>query len=89
MKQHKLSPILIIISLLLIGLSCYSPINSRGKDIDETLTNWPQTNSNFINIKLHIFNTGMNKVSPLLVGSPAPWRPAPAFLIEHPIHGLI
>jgi N-acyl homoserine lactone hydrolase len=40
-------------------------------------------------LRLHVFNTGMNRVSSLLIGSPAPWRPAPAFVIEHPKHGLI
>jgi N-acyl homoserine lactone hydrolase len=40
-------------------------------------------------LRLHVFNTGMNHVSPLLVGSPAPWRPVPAFVIEHPERGLI
>ncbi len=40
-------------------------------------------------LRLHVFNTGMNRVSPLLVGSPAPWRSAPAFVIEHPVRGLI
>jgi len=36
-----------------------------------------------------VFNTGENRVSPLLVGSPAPWRPVPAFVIEHPTQGLV
>lgn len=40
-------------------------------------------------LRLHVFNTGANRVSSLLVGSPAPWRPVPAFVIEHPSQGLI
>jgi len=40
-------------------------------------------------LRLHVFNTGMNRVSPLLVGSPAPWRPVPAFVLEHLRQGLI
>ncbi len=40
-------------------------------------------------LRLHVFNTGANRVSPLLVGSPAPWRPVPAFVIEHPNRGLV
>jgi N-acyl homoserine lactone hydrolase len=41
-------------------------------------------------VRLHVFNTGMNRMSPLLVpDSDPPWRPAPAFVIEHPREGLI
>jgi len=40
-------------------------------------------------LRLHVFNTGFNRVSSLLVGSPAPWRPVPAFVLEHPSQGLI
>lgn len=40
-------------------------------------------------LKLHVFNTGFNQMSELLVPSPAPWRPVPAFVIEHPQFGLI
>lgn len=40
-------------------------------------------------LRLHIFNTGMNRMSSLLVGAQRPWRPAPAFAIEHPKHGWL
>jgi glyoxylase-like metal-dependent hydrolase (beta-lactamase superfamily II) len=40
-------------------------------------------------LKIHVFNTGFSKMSHLLVPSPAPWRPIPAFVIEHPKHGFI
>ncbi|ATB32322.1 hypothetical protein MEBOL_005799 [Melittangium boletus DSM 14713] len=40
-------------------------------------------------LRLHVFNTGMNRMSALLVGEHRPWRPAPAFVIEHPREGLI
>jgi glyoxylase-like metal-dependent hydrolase (beta-lactamase superfamily II) len=40
-------------------------------------------------LRLHVFNTGMNRMSALLVGAERPWRPAPAFVIEHPTHGLV
>lgn len=40
-------------------------------------------------LRLHVFNTGMNRVSSVLVGSPRPWRPAPAFVVEHPTRGLL
>jgi N-acyl homoserine lactone hydrolase len=40
-------------------------------------------------LRLHVFNTGMNRMSSLLVGSTRPWRPAPAFVLEHPREGLV
>jgi len=40
-------------------------------------------------LRLHVFNTGVNRMSPLLVGANPPWRPAPAFVIEHPREGLV
>lgn len=40
-------------------------------------------------LRLHVFNTGMNRMSALLVGHHPPWRPAPAFVIEHPREGLV
>ncbi|ATB36253.1 hypothetical protein CYFUS_001667 [Cystobacter fuscus] len=40
-------------------------------------------------LRLHVFNTGANRMSSLLVGDVRPWRSAPAFVIEHPRHGLI
>ena len=40
-------------------------------------------------LKLHVFNTGMNRMSWFLVGDARPWRPVPAFVIEHPNEGLI
>lgn len=40
-------------------------------------------------LKIHIFNTGFSQMSSLLVPSPSPWRPDPAFVIEHPKYGLI
>ncbi len=79
---------LLTILILVLFTSCYLPKNIQGIEIKNQLVNWekPYTSTN---IKLHVFNTGMNRVSPWLVGSPAPWRPAPAFLIEHPTFGLI
>ncbi len=40
-------------------------------------------------VRLHVFNTGWNRMSWLLVGDSRPWRPVPAFVLEHPRHGLI
>ncbi|MFQ6677531.1 MAG: MBL fold metallo-hydrolase [Fidelibacterota bacterium] len=79
---------LLTIFILVLSTSCYIPKNIRGIEIENQLVNWEKIYT-AADIKLHVFNTGMNRVSPLLVGSPAPWRPAPAFLIEHPTFGLI
>lgn len=38
---------------------------------------------------LHVFETGSARMSPLLVGHEHPWRPVPAFVIDHPTLGLI
>ena len=74
--------------LLLAG--CYFPKNIEGPAIEKKLHGWEDwRDKSHPGLKLHIFNTGMNKVSSLLVGEHAPWRPAPAFLIEHPQQGLI
>ncbi|PCH53721.1 MAG: hypothetical protein COC22_01805 [Flavobacteriaceae bacterium] len=80
---------------LLLGLfffyhSFYFPVNIKGPSIKKkfyTLNNKPFNDS--IKLKLHVFNTGINKVSSLLVGDVNPWRPVPAFVIEHPKYGLI
>jgi len=80
---------------LLLGLffyfhGFYFPVNIKGPNIskkDYTLDNMPFNDS--IKLKLHIFNTGINKVSYLLAGDVNPWRPVPAFVIEHPKYGLI
>jgi glyoxylase-like metal-dependent hydrolase (beta-lactamase superfamily II) len=80
---------------LLLGLffywhGFYFAVNIKGPSIpkkDYTLDNIPFNDS--IKLKLHVFNTGVNKVSSLLVGEVNPWRPVPAFVIEHPKYGLI
>jgi N-acyl homoserine lactone hydrolase len=74
----------------LIGGGCYRPQELVGPKPPSTLVgviagSWPQTPG----MRLHVFNTGANRVSPLLAGSPALWRPAPAFVIEHPRRGLV
>ncbi len=40
-------------------------------------------------LRLHVLNTGANRMSALLVGQRRPWRAAPAFVLEHPRAGLI
>ncbi len=69
---------------------CYRAQETPGPVAPETLAgvraeDWPRIEG----LRLHVFNTGANRVSPLLVGSPAPWRPAPAFVVEHPSRGLL
>ncbi|RMD83385.1 MAG: MBL fold metallo-hydrolase [Candidatus Dadabacteria bacterium] len=69
---------------------CYRPKLVAGADPPRRLAGlagrtWPRV----AGMRLHVFNTGTNRVSPLLVGTPAPWRPAPAFVIEHPNRGLV
>jgi len=40
-------------------------------------------------LRLHVFNTSMNRMSWFAVGSVRPWRPNPVFVLEHPAQGLI
>ena len=83
----------VVLSILLSGTalwSCYRPqviAGPKPPDVREGLLRG--TFPKIAGLRLHVFNTGENKVSWLLVGSPAPWRPVPAFVIEHPNHGLI
>ncbi len=92
-KKKYSKPLLLL--LILFGLffyfhGFYFPVNIKGPTIekkDYTLNNIPFNDS--IKLKLHVFNTGINKVSYLLAGNVNPWRPVPAFVIEHPKYGLI
>lgn len=79
-----------LVAAALAQSGCYRPQVVAGEQPPATLAavtaeNWPAVTG----LILHVFNTGMNRVSPLLAGSPALWRPAPAFVIEHPSRGLI
>ncbi|NOY47028.1 MAG: MBL fold metallo-hydrolase, partial [Chlorobi bacterium] len=68
----------------------YFAVEIKGPAIEKkfyTFNNTPFNDS--IKLKLHLFNTGVNKVSTLLVGDINPWRPVPAFVIEHPKFGFI
>ncbi|QMU26703.1 MBL fold metallo-hydrolase [Adhaeribacter radiodurans] len=74
--------------VLLISLSsCYSPQPVAGPEVPAILANknWVH----YANLKLHVFNTGTNRVPDLLAGPNQPWRPVPAFVIEHPQRGLV
>ncbi len=86
--------ILAIIVIAAIGVAAnairYRPTVVRGPDISPALigldrSNWPAIPG----MRLHVFNTGMNRVSGLLAGADTKWRPVPAFVIEHPARGLI
>ncbi|PSR53497.1 hypothetical protein AHMF7605_08145 [Adhaeribacter arboris] len=75
-------------SVLLLGLSsCYTPQPVAGPDVPATLSNksWVK----YPGLKLHVFNTGTNRVPDMLAGPNQPWRPVPAFVIEHPQRGLV
>ena len=68
----------------------YFAVNIKGPAIEKkfyTFNNKPFNDS--IKLKLHVYNTGINKVASLLVGDKNPWRPVPTFVIEHPKYGLI
>jgi len=82
--------LLILFSLFFYFHGFYFPVNIKGPSIakkDYTLSHFSFNDS--IKLKLHVFNTGINKVSYLLVGNVNPWRPVPAFVVEHPKYGLI
>lgn len=71
---------------LLAAAAPYRPVITAGAPVatPATPTPLPATRS-----RLHVFNTGFNRMSSLLVGDQRPWRPAPAFVIEHPVQGLV
>lgn len=63
----------------------YRPTNVRGAPAAAAEAYGPGC----AGMRLHVFNTGINRMSPLLVPSPRPWRSVPAFAIEHPGAGVI
>jgi len=86
--------ILAIVATATVGVTAnavrYHSIFVHGPDISPALigldgSHWPAVPG----MRLHVFNTGMNRVSGLLAGADTRWRPAPAFVIEHPAQGLI
>lgn len=71
----------------LVGIALpYRPTPIRGPDVTPAPLSLPDALSG---LKLHVFNTGANRMSSLLVGPAPPWRAVPAFVVEHPTHGLI
>ncbi|MFQ5416190.1 MAG: MBL fold metallo-hydrolase [Myxococcota bacterium] len=72
--------------MLLAVFLPYRPILVSGPVVEETPLSLAQPVPGLV---LHIFNTGANRMSSLLVGPTPPWRAVPAFVIEHPSRGLI
>ena len=81
-----LGAILAVLILLLVVLVPYRPILVAGPTIEHTRLSLAAPAPG---LRLHIFNTGANRMSSLLVGPDPPWRAAPAFVIEHPGRGLV
>lgn len=71
---------------LLFVLIPYHPVLVAGPTIENSVLSLADPVSG---LRLHVFNTGTNRMSPLLVGPSPPWRAAPAFVVEHPNEGLI
>lgn len=69
----------------------YRPVLIPGPTVEARLTgvqagSWPSQSG----MRLHVFNTGMLRISPILVGkSASTWRPIPAFVLEHPDRGFV
>lgn len=78
----------LLIGLLLIGsrFAVYQPHILHGPLIT-TVDPLPQKSNT--EVRLHVFNTGFNRMSKILSPGTPPWRPAPAFVIAHPSRGLI
>ena len=63
----------------------YRPILRPGPEIPPTSITMTE---GLEGATLHVFNTGYNRMSWWLVGRERPWRPVPAFVVEHPQSGL-
>lgn len=86
-KIGGLIPVVLIGSTLgLSTLFAYHPQQLAGPAIS-TIPPIPyRTNTG---VRLHVFNTGYNRMSRALAPGNPIWRPVPAFVIEHPTAGLI
>lgn len=74
-----------VLATLLISLP-YRPVVISGPNVEAGSLGLP---TSLPSLRLHVFNTGANRMSSLLVGEDPPWRAAPAFVIEHPTVGLV
>lgn len=78
--------LLVALGLIVCWALAYRPVEIAGARASDAPYVFPPPRPG---LKLHVFNTGSNRMSSLLVGPNPPWRPVPAFVIEHPSHGLI
>ena len=78
--------LLVALGVLLIAVVPYRPVRVEGPRIEPRPLELPEP---LAGLRLHVFNTGANRMSSLLVGPDPPWRAVPAFLIEVPGHGLV
>ncbi|UFH57755.1 MBL fold metallo-hydrolase [Spirosoma sp. KNUC1025] len=76
----------ISIMLLLSVLFAYRPQRLAGPNVSKAT---PIPYAVKTGVRLHVFNTGYNRMSRALAPGNPIWRPAPAFVIEHPTAGLI
>lgn len=89
-RDGRRPPAVFALLLMAAVAGCYRPDERAGPRIAPQLVAVENGRLPAVaGMKLHVFNTGMNRVSPLLVGSPALWRPAPAFVIERPGRELV
>jgi N-acyl homoserine lactone hydrolase len=79
-----LIPVSIFLSISF--LQAYQPVEIAGPVLN-SLGNVLSTKTK--GLKLHVFNTGFNRMSKTLSPGSPKWRPAPAFVIEHPTKGLV
>lgn len=77
---------LIAIAVVAVAALWYRPVLRPGPAIPNQAFALPAPVEG---MRLHVFNTGMNRMSWLLVGDARPWRPNTAFVIAHPSRGLI
>ncbi len=71
---------------VLVVLIPYRPITVVGPVVESAALSLADA---IPGLRLHVFNTGANRMSSLLVGPSPPWRAVPAFVIEHPSRGLV
>ncbi len=82
----SLGTLLVLLGGLLAVVVPYDPILVPGPTIEARALSLADPVSG---LRLHVFNTGANRMSSLLVGPSPPWRAAPAFVIEHASRGLV
>jgi N-acyl homoserine lactone hydrolase len=78
--------VLVLLIGALVVLLPYRPVRVVGPTVEPAALSLAAPVSG---LRLHVFNTGANRMSSLLVGPAPPWRAAPAFVIEHPTRGSV